>query len=630
MPNEVSIIVRVKNMASAGLASAVKSINGLGSSIAGGVGNALGGLKGFVLGLAGAGSAAGVFVKAVQKSFEFERYQNQFGILFGSMDKAKEHFKDLKTFADATPFDLAGIAATSRVMLSMSGGVLGMAESLQVVGDAAAAAGQPIQEVGMWTARAYGAIRNGQPFGEAAQRLQEMGILGGEARKKMEELQAAGGANIDVWKILTDEMEKSKGGMEKLAGTGEGLMSTLSDTWDGVLAAFGDRFQDIAKNKIKDLIEWLTKLKEDGTLEDWASKATTVMEGLGKVLWGLGKAFAAVYNGIATTAQVFGNMSTGMSLSQAIDATAVQQLDDEAAIKAKAKKTAETKAKAEAEATKAAETKKAQAAASGEKKKTAIEADMEKGMKGQHAAIVKAYEEAKKDIDAMNRDALDVKMKPFSFEFKEAGKESSEKGIKRLKDEMAKYKEQMDIRKEIQAGEKQINAFNDDVIEKDLNKVIEMETKRQDADKPALERAQNDRKMNVRERRAKEKADYKKAKDREYTEDELVDLRKRAEDKRIDDLTKEEKLALKEDDKFLSKAAKLSERARKGQRLSPDEKRLLNEAKREKNARADAQNLKIAEDQKKLLQEKRDKDQAADIQKIREKIDALLVLKDGG
>lgn len=86
---------------------------------------------------------------------------HQFKTLLGSMDEAKQHMEMLKELGDTPPFSLEEFAAASRSMLVFSEGALGMEDSLTLVGDAAAATGKPIEEVGQAVAKAYAIIRDG-------------------------------------------------------------------------------------------------------------------------------------------------------------------------------------------------------------------------------------------------------------------------------------------------------------------------------------------------------------------------------------------------------------------------------------------------------------------------------------
>lgn len=215
---------------------------------------------------------------ALKEAFKFETLTVQFSVLMGSMEKARERMRELSDFAASTPFQLEEVVVASRQLHVFSNGALGAKESLRMVGDAAAAVGQNIQEVSFWVGRAYSMIKGGQPFGEAAMRLQEMGIITPEVRQKMEELQASGASNIEVWQQLEARLSSFKGGMDQLSKTGDGLVSTLKDNWIAGVREFGNAFKDSAKEGILTLSEALEQLAKDGTISLWASKAVRALE----------------------------------------------------------------------------------------------------------------------------------------------------------------------------------------------------------------------------------------------------------------------------------------------------------------------------------------------------------------
>ena len=274
-------------------------------------------------GLAAGAVALGLTLK---KSFEFERYRVQFKVLFGDLEQAKTHIASLQAFSASTPFQFADIAQASRQLHVFTNGVMGAEESLKLVGDAAAASGQNINDVAQWVGRAYSSIQAGRPFGEAAQRLQEMGILGGEARNKMEELQKSGASNIAVWSVLQGELNKSTGGMEEMSKTGEGLFSTLKDNWTLTLAAFGDRFSETAKVHIQALIEKLKSLQEDGSIDLWAARVSEALGIVGKAAKGamwvfekLAVVWGTVKYGVEGTSSGLGAMLGGGTFAEGVE-----------------------------------------------------------------------------------------------------------------------------------------------------------------------------------------------------------------------------------------------------------------------------------------------------------------------
>ena len=233
-----------------------------------------------------ADAARGVW-RAVSEAFKFETLTTQLSVLMGSMDKAKARMKELSDFAAAPPFQLDEVVRASRQLHVFSDGAMGAKESLKLVGDAAAAVGTNIEELSFWVGRAYSMIKGGQPFGEAAMRLQEMGAITPQVRQQMEELQKAGASNAEVWAVLETRLRSFKGGMETLSKTGDGLVSTLKDNWTAAVRKFGESFMALAKDEIGFLIARLQKLVSDGTIQKWATKALEAIQPLVEIMGNL-------------------------------------------------------------------------------------------------------------------------------------------------------------------------------------------------------------------------------------------------------------------------------------------------------------------------------------------------------
>lgn len=227
-----------------------------------------------------AGRIQGVFAGlwgAIRESFKFETLTGQFRTLLGSTEAAEERMAMLARVAEETPFDLEGVVKANRTLSVMSGDALGTREALLLVGDTAAATGGQVEELAFWVGRAYAMIKGGQPFGEAAMRLSELGAITPEVRQKMEALQAAGAGSAEVWQVLQEHLQTFSGAMAHLAQTGDGLTATLGDTWSASVRQFGDAFQGAAKDSIAFLIKLLQKLQADGTIQRWAEAAVKAL-----------------------------------------------------------------------------------------------------------------------------------------------------------------------------------------------------------------------------------------------------------------------------------------------------------------------------------------------------------------
>jgi hypothetical protein len=188
---------------------------------------------------------------------EMEKYSVQFEVLLGSAGKAQQRLDELATFAAETPFELPEIVEANKLLQTFGGEALATGDSLTMVGDMAAAAGVGFNEVAMWVGRAYTNIQAGRPFGEAAARLQELGLMSGESRAKLEGLQKSGASSTEVWEKFTSTMDGFGGMMEKQSQTFEGLRSTVNDVMGEVGRQIGEPVFDAAKQGLIGVLEWL-------------------------------------------------------------------------------------------------------------------------------------------------------------------------------------------------------------------------------------------------------------------------------------------------------------------------------------------------------------------------------------
>jgi hypothetical protein len=230
------------------------------------------------------GGVIGGLAATVRAAFGVETIETQFKVLLGSAEEAKKRIRELQEFSASTPFQLSDIAEASRQLHVFSQGAMGGAESLRSIGDAAAATGQGINEVAFWVGRAYAAIQGGQPFGQAAMRLQQMGIMTPKVAAEMQRLQASGASAEQVFAVLQGRLGEFDGGMDALSKTGSGLVSTLKDNWSLALADFGKAFMDLSKEGIQGLIDRIQQLREDGTIERWAERSASAARVLASIL----------------------------------------------------------------------------------------------------------------------------------------------------------------------------------------------------------------------------------------------------------------------------------------------------------------------------------------------------------
>lgn len=166
---------------------------------------------------------------------------SQFKILLGSAEAAKERVDDLTNFAGETPFTRDEIFAASKQLQVFTGNALSTGNSLRVIGDVAAGTGQSFQDVALWTGRLYDSMKSGKAVGEMTSRLQEMGAITGEDRRKIEELASAGGDITTRWTEVESIFSRYSGTMEELSGnTGNMITSLKSFVSNSLLLPLGN------------------------------------------------------------------------------------------------------------------------------------------------------------------------------------------------------------------------------------------------------------------------------------------------------------------------------------------------------------------------------------------------------
>lgn len=176
---------------------------------------------------------------AIAASAEFEVFETQFSTLLGSASQAKKRIEELAAFGQSTPFELPEIVEANRLLQTFGGTILATGENLRRIGDSAAAVNAPFKEVSFWTGRLYSAIQSGRPFGEAAARLSELGILSGDVRTKLEDMQKAGADGTEIWAAYSEMIDsRFAGAMDRLSKTFQGVMSNLAD-FQGMLLREG-------------------------------------------------------------------------------------------------------------------------------------------------------------------------------------------------------------------------------------------------------------------------------------------------------------------------------------------------------------------------------------------------------
>jgi len=199
----------------------------------------------------------GLGKSAIESNADFELFAGQFETLLGSAEAAQQRLEDLAVFGIKTPFELEEVVEANRILTVFGADT---EENMLLIGDAAAGVNQKFKEVSFWAGRMYDAIQSGRPFGEAAMRLQEMGILTGDARAEIEAMQKAGESGEAVWARFSELVgTRFAGNMDRLSRTLRGVISNLQDFAQNLLRIGGRRAFEEIKESAQRLLDILDR-----------------------------------------------------------------------------------------------------------------------------------------------------------------------------------------------------------------------------------------------------------------------------------------------------------------------------------------------------------------------------------
>lgn len=222
------------------------------------------------------------FSTVLKSAFHFETQTSQFKTLIGNIDEARAHMADLKALGDTPPFSLDEFAKASRSLMVMTDNALGYKKSLELIGDAAAATGHPIEEMGKAVGQLYAFIRDGQPLSRAAAQLRNMGVITPEVARNLQDLQAAGKSNAEIWAEVETQLGRYNGAMKETEKTGEGLIGAIKTRWDNIVRAVGYAFEDTAKDGMGEVLSAMDDLEESGAIDRWADATVTALDKVAK------------------------------------------------------------------------------------------------------------------------------------------------------------------------------------------------------------------------------------------------------------------------------------------------------------------------------------------------------------
>lgn len=319
MNKVIEYIIRAKDMTGSAISSATNKVK----SFSAAVGSQLMNIKaGLDMAMGAVRMFASAFAAAIKEAFRFEKAVTDFKVLLGSVDQAKEHIADLKQFASSTPLTFGDLSQASKLLLSFGADVEKVMPSLKMLGDISMGNAQKFQGLALVFAQVQSA---GKLMGQDLLQMINQGfnpltIIAQETGRSVSELKdimSDGGISFDMvaeaMRIATSEGGLFNNAMEESAKTGEGLMSTLEDNWTETVRTFGEAFSDVSKGGLQQLIDKLSELNENGTIEEWAKNVahwfSAVVDGAKTVAGWISAIYK--YSGLADVVNLAQGMGKG-------------------------------------------------------------------------------------------------------------------------------------------------------------------------------------------------------------------------------------------------------------------------------------------------------------------------------
>ena len=96
-------------------------------------------------------------------------------------------------------FNFEDLAKASISLERLTGGALTGAKYFNLIQDAAAATGKPVEQVALAVGKFYNALKQGDDIGRAVKQLREMGVVTGDAAAQLVQMNGDGEDAINVF-----------------------------------------------------------------------------------------------------------------------------------------------------------------------------------------------------------------------------------------------------------------------------------------------------------------------------------------------------------------------------------------------------------------------------------------------
>lgn len=196
----------------------------------------------------------------VQTRGQFQQLEIAFSTMLKSSSQAKKLMDSLIDTAARTPFDLQGIAQTTKQMLAYGSTVDNVVDEIVMLGNVASGVGAPLQDI----AYLYGTLRTqGRAFtvdirqfaGRGIPIYEELAKVLGVTKDEVTSLVSEGKVGFaeveKAFQNMTDSAGIYYNLMQEQSKSLTGMISNMGDAWDNALNSLGKANQDIFGDAIQ-------------------------------------------------------------------------------------------------------------------------------------------------------------------------------------------------------------------------------------------------------------------------------------------------------------------------------------------------------------------------------------------
>ena len=220
-----------------------------------------------------------VIKDAIQEAMKIEAAKNPFIRFTGSAKAAREHIEELRKLSRFGLFNLDEFIDASRKLMNISHGALGGAQNMKSLADAATTTGEELGKVTDTMGRFLAYLTAERDVTTMAIRLQNLGVVTGEATEKIKSMVETGAPFAEIWGVVTKEIDKFKGGLEDDSELAIAAIGKLKDQGKEALGKLGKAFLE-QSGLVRDLGNFIQRLMDEGKLDEWAEKAAGGLESL--------------------------------------------------------------------------------------------------------------------------------------------------------------------------------------------------------------------------------------------------------------------------------------------------------------------------------------------------------------